>query len=175
MRLCGLAPQFVGVGRIRAVIDPPDPGQFRPVAPRQARPNAPFQGASGPLPARSARPAAFNADSRVRGSGLVQHVFRSPARHAGQAAAAPASCATPPSEKRDVVRPVHNKAMPVLLTEEACNTWLEADTATALALQKPWPNDRLSVVATGKQQDGRVETAAGIGGQRRQPGESHHT
>ena len=47
----------------------------------------------------------------------------------------------------DVVRPVHSKAMPVILTGNACDIWLESDTATALKLQQPWPADRLSLNA----------------------------
>jgi len=48
--------------------------------------------------------------------------------------------------------PGHSKAMPVILTGNACDSWLEADTATALKLQQPWPADHLSVVATGQRQ-----------------------
>jgi putative SOS response-associated peptidase YedK len=53
----------------------------------------------------------------------------------------------------DVVRPVHSKAMPVILTGAACDMWLQADTAAALKLQQPWPADRLTIVATGQRQD----------------------
>jgi len=60
----------------------------------------------------------------------------------------------------DVVRPVHSKAMPVILIGNACDIWLEADTATALKLQQPWPADRLSVVAIGQRQDVASAAAA---------------
>ena len=53
----------------------------------------------------------------------------------------------------DVVRPVHGKAMPVILTGADWDTWLAADTATALTLQRPLPAERLFVVATGQRQD----------------------
>ena len=55
---------------------------------------------------------------------------------------------------------VHSKAMPVILTGNACDIWLEADTATALKLQQPWSADRLSVVATGQRQDSAPAAAA---------------
>ena len=60
----------------------------------------------------------------------------------------------------DVVRPVHSKAMPVILTGNACDIWLEADAAAALRLQQPWPADRLAVVATGLRQDTTPAAAA---------------
>lgn len=60
----------------------------------------------------------------------------------------------------DVVRSMHSKAMPVILAGNACDIWLEADTAKALNLQQPWPADRLSVVATGQRQNSTPATAA---------------
>jgi putative SOS response-associated peptidase YedK len=36
-------------------------------------------------------------------------------------------------------------AMPVILTEGGCDTWLEADTAAALKLHRPFPAERLAV------------------------------
>lgn len=53
----------------------------------------------------------------------------------------------------DIVRPIHAKAMPVILTEVDWDIWLEADTATALTLQRPLPAGRLTIVATGERQD----------------------
>ena len=58
------------------------------------------------------------------------------------------------AEPNDIVRPVHAKAMPVILTGDECDTWLAGDVATALALQRPAPADRLVIVATGQRQDG---------------------
>src|ERR1700741_2774881 len=44
----------------------------------------------------------------------------------------------------DVVRPVHSKAMPAILTEPAeWDAWLEADAGTALKLQRALPTERL--------------------------------
>ena len=52
-----------------------------------------------------------------------------------------------------MVKPVHSKAMPVMLTGDECDEWLEADAETALKLQRPLSADRLSIVATGQKQD----------------------
>jgi putative SOS response-associated peptidase YedK len=59
------------------------------------------------------------------------------------------------TEPNEVVRPVHAKAMPVILTAETWDVWLEADTAAALTLQRPFPAERLAIVATGARQDGQ--------------------
>ena len=100
VRLCGPDPQFEGGGRIRATLAPQIPAKFRPVDLLQAGPNAPFRGSSTELPAQSGRPAAFNANSWARGSGLVQYVFCSPARLLAPADVPRASCAAPPSKNR---------------------------------------------------------------------------
>lgn len=58
------------------------------------------------------------------------------------------------AEANDIVRPVHAKAMPVILADEtAWDAWLDGDVETALKLQQPLPADRLAVVATGQKQD----------------------
>lgn len=57
------------------------------------------------------------------------------------------------TDANDIVRPVHAKAMPVILTGEDWDTWLQADMPTALALQRPLPAERLVIVATGQRQD----------------------
>jgi len=54
----------------------------------------------------------------------------------------------------DTVRPIHAKAMPVILTSEAeCETWLTGAVEDALALQLPAPDDLLRIVATGSRTD----------------------
>jgi putative SOS response-associated peptidase YedK len=55
---------------------------------------------------------------------------------------------------RDVVHPIHAKAMPVLLTtEQEFATWLEAPVNEAIALHRPLPNELLRIVATGEKSD----------------------
>jgi hypothetical protein len=48
------------------------------------------------------------------------------------------------TEPNSIVAPIHAKAMPVILTEENWDLWLEGDMADALALQRPAPDDRAS-------------------------------
>lgn len=57
------------------------------------------------------------------------------------------------TEPNAEVRPVHAKAMPVILTEADWETWLTAETPAALALQHPFPDGGLQVVARGPRQD----------------------
>ena len=57
------------------------------------------------------------------------------------------------TEANDLVRPVHAKAMPVILTGGDCDTWLEADTPIARELQRPFPTNRMAIVTTGKRHD----------------------
>jgi putative SOS response-associated peptidase YedK len=53
-----------------------------------------------------------------------------------------------------LVRPIHAKAMPVILTTyEECDCWLTAQTQDALELQRPLPNELLQIVATGERED----------------------
>jgi putative SOS response-associated peptidase YedK len=53
-----------------------------------------------------------------------------------------------------IVAPIHPKAMPVILTTAAeVDQWLAADTADALALQRPLPDDALRIVAKGEKED----------------------
>jgi putative SOS response-associated peptidase YedK len=57
-------------------------------------------------------------------------------------------------EANDVVRPIHAKAMPVLLTTpEACDAWLGGSAEEAVALRRPLPSDALQIVATGPRKD----------------------
>jgi putative SOS response-associated peptidase YedK len=57
-------------------------------------------------------------------------------------------------ESNDVVRPIHAKAMPVILTSEGDReAWLTAAVEEALKLQRSLPNETLRVVATGEKED----------------------
>jgi putative SOS response-associated peptidase YedK len=59
------------------------------------------------------------------------------------------------TEPNDVVRPIHAKAMPVMLTApDEYDTWLSAKPVEALKLQRSLPAERLRVVAKGNRQDG---------------------
>jgi putative SOS response-associated peptidase YedK len=54
----------------------------------------------------------------------------------------------------DVVRPIHAKAMPVLLTtDDEWNTWLDGSLEQAITLQRPLPNELLRIVVTGEKSD----------------------
>jgi len=58
------------------------------------------------------------------------------------------------TESNDVVRPIHAKAMPVLLTaEHEWDAWLEGTVDDAIALQRPLPNEKLQIVAKGEKVD----------------------
>jgi putative SOS response-associated peptidase YedK len=63
------------------------------------------------------------------------------------------------TEANAVIAPIHPKAMPVILTRpDEFDRWLEADILDALALQRPLPNDALSVVAKGEKEDPPAES-----------------
>jgi putative SOS response-associated peptidase YedK len=54
----------------------------------------------------------------------------------------------------DIVRPIHAKAMPVLLTtEQEWEIWLAGSVNDAIALQRSLPNELLRIVATGEKAD----------------------
>jgi putative SOS response-associated peptidase YedK len=58
------------------------------------------------------------------------------------------------TEANELVRPIHAKAMPVLLTEEdEWNIWLSGLEDEAMALQRPLPANALRVVASGEKSD----------------------
>jgi putative SOS response-associated peptidase YedK len=64
------------------------------------------------------------------------------------------------TEPNAIVRPVHSKAMPVMLTEPAeLDAWLEADVRTALELQRPLPAERLEIVALDQREGDGVSGA----------------
>ncbi len=58
------------------------------------------------------------------------------------------------TEPNDLVRPIHAKAMPVLLTGDEIDIWLYAPEGEALALAKPIAAERLHIVLTGPREDG---------------------
>jgi putative SOS response-associated peptidase YedK len=58
------------------------------------------------------------------------------------------------TEANEVVRPIHSKAMAVMLTGEACDAWLTASIEDALRLQRPLPDEALQIVATRAKTDG---------------------
>jgi putative SOS response-associated peptidase YedK len=59
------------------------------------------------------------------------------------------------TQPNEMVRPVHAKAMPVILTAETWDVWLAADTVDALRLQRPFLAERMALVAPGARQDGQ--------------------
>ncbi|MDR4305947.1 SOS response-associated peptidase [Chelatococcus sambhunathii] len=64
------------------------------------------------------------------------------------------------TEPNAVVAPIHPKAMPVILTSpDEIETWLRADWSEAKALQRPLPDDVLTIVARGEKRDGLGEAA----------------
>ena len=55
---------------------------------------------------------------------------------------------------RTLFAPIHPKAMPVILRNEAeFEGWLTTPADVALALQRPLPDDEVMIVATGERQD----------------------
>jgi putative SOS response-associated peptidase YedK len=66
------------------------------------------------------------------------------------------------TEANAIAAPIHEKAMPVILTTPAeVDQWLQAETADALALQRPLADSALRVVAKGDKEDAApIETQA---------------
>ena len=59
------------------------------------------------------------------------------------------------TEANDVVGAIHPKAMPVILTSQAeIDQWMTAWPDEALKLQRPLPDGKLKIVATGERKDG---------------------
>ncbi|MGO9007118.1 MAG: SOS response-associated peptidase [Beijerinckiaceae bacterium] len=58
------------------------------------------------------------------------------------------------TEANDVVRPIHAKAMPVILTtQDEFEQWLMGSVEAATALQRPLPNELIRVVVSGQTAD----------------------
>ncbi len=58
------------------------------------------------------------------------------------------------TEPNGVVKPVHSKAMPVILTtSEEIETWLTAPAEETLKLPRPLPDGQLEIVLRGEKQD----------------------
>ena len=65
------------------------------------------------------------------------------------------------TEANAIVAPIHPKAMPVILTTPARSTYgFRAETADALALQRPLPDEALRIVAKGERSDGALTAEA---------------
>jgi putative SOS response-associated peptidase YedK len=58
-----------------------------------------------------------------------------------------------------VVKPIHAKAMPVILHRDDWETWLTAEPKEALRLQRPWPDDQLQIVKRGTEKSDELELA----------------
>jgi putative SOS response-associated peptidase YedK len=57
------------------------------------------------------------------------------------------------TEPNALVRPIHARAMPVILGEAEWDRWLAAETEDALALQRPLDPERLMIVSRGSKFD----------------------
>lgn len=63
------------------------------------------------------------------------------------------------TEPNELVRPIHAKAMPVMLTGGEIDAWLEAPEREALELAKPFAADRMKIVLSGPREDAGEKTA----------------
>jgi putative SOS response-associated peptidase YedK len=57
------------------------------------------------------------------------------------------------TEPNALTRPIHAEAMPVMLSGEEIDTWLEAPLEEAAALVRPYPPERMKIVLSGPRED----------------------
>ncbi len=57
------------------------------------------------------------------------------------------------TEPNEIVSPIHQKAMPVIPTDDTWDLWLEGETAEVLKLQQPAPAELMSIMAKGEKRD----------------------
>lgn len=57
------------------------------------------------------------------------------------------------TEPNDLTKPIHAEAMPVMLTGDEIDTWLEAPVQDAVKLAKPFPAERMKIVLSGPRED----------------------
>ncbi|MEZ5995848.1 MAG: SOS response-associated peptidase [Hyphomonadaceae bacterium] len=58
------------------------------------------------------------------------------------------------TEANDLVRPIHARAMPVMLTGQEIDAWLDGAEPEALALARPFPEASMKIVLSGPREDG---------------------
>lgn len=61
------------------------------------------------------------------------------------------------TDTNELTKPVHAAAMPVMLTGDDLDVWLEGSAADAMALAKPFPAERMQNVLTGPRADPNKE------------------
>jgi putative SOS response-associated peptidase YedK len=57
------------------------------------------------------------------------------------------------TEPNSIVRPIHEKAMPVILSPDRWQAWLTAPVEEAIAMQRPLPDEQLHVARVGPKGD----------------------
>ena len=57
------------------------------------------------------------------------------------------------TEPNELTKPIHAEAMPVMLTGDEIDTWLEAPVQDAVKLAKPFPAERMKIVLSGPRED----------------------
>ena len=57
------------------------------------------------------------------------------------------------TEANDLVRPIHAKAMPVMLTGDDLEIWMTGSLDEATTLARPFPADRMKIVLSGPRED----------------------